>query len=309
MLPTLEQVNVLGVPILLLDHHGIKDSKSSLISLVNPRSFQIDGSRECSASSLCALFAQSLSSLNVDLLRLGVLGACGDGHFGSSGELSGVNDIVFRRAESQKLVSFENTYMIQLGESLSAERLKHYVDSLGGFGYFEGGPDIAIKGLLEGFDGRYVERAEQFYAKYENALNSYLSHLHLETVENCDWFFLNESFSSFGVKTVGLVTERIAETSEAGRSRYVIGFQDIPAMIPGIGMFEFNEWKLSFRATPALTKKIFERKALSLAALVPPCAEAVGGFVDACHDHAAACTVPHGKEEEFLNLFVTAAKA
>src|SRR3989344_6010310 len=64
--------------IFILDHHKMEDVKPEPINLIHPHLFNIDGSKEISASGIAYLFAKSLNKKNEDLAHLAIIGAIGD---------------------------------------------------------------------------------------------------------------------------------------------------------------------------------------------------------------------------------------
>jgi hypothetical protein len=103
-----------------------------------------------------------------------------------------------------------------------------------------------------------------------------------------------------GVKTVGLVCEEIIAAGLVEEDRYLAGFQEIPSQIPGLGDFKFGEYKISMRVPQALRRGMESGEKPGLADILPAAATKLGGFVDACHIHAAAATVRLGKEHQLV---------
>lgn len=64
--------------VLVIDHHPPNASVPSGIIQVNPHDFGVDGATEISAAGVAYLVARSLSSANIDLSALAVVGALGD---------------------------------------------------------------------------------------------------------------------------------------------------------------------------------------------------------------------------------------
>ena len=178
--------------------------------------------------------------------------------------------------------------------------LARAVDALGSFGYFRGGPDVAVKGLAEGFDQRYFDRAAEFRTEYEEVLTSFLKSIDIKQSAHLNWFTVGEHFNQMGVKTVGLICEHIRDNEISDTGKYIAGFQPIPDKIPGLGPVQFGEVKVSMRVPPALMEQVDAGAMPALTDFLPQGAQKLGGFVDACHRHAAAVTVPHGSEAELV---------
>lgn len=303
MLELLEAINAQRHDLFVLDHHAVKRSTANSVRLLNPREWGISGDVEASASVVCALFAEHLGKWNQDLLKLGVLGAIGDSQLDAQGRCQGLTAELADRACAKGSVTFTDGYgfrYAELADVLSGNDLKGWVDSLGSFAYLSGGPDVAVKGLLEGFDGRYRTLAERANATYRNAVDPFLSTYNPRDSSSLVSFTLPDSFDQFGVKTVGLVCEEIVASGRVRGAKYVAGFQKVPDQIPGLGPVRINQSKLSMRVTPELSAAIFADRAPGVDRILIPAAQSLGGVVDACHRAAGAVTVARGNEALLL---------
>ncbi len=129
-----------------------------------------------------------------------------------------------------------------------------------------------------------------------------LQDLELKELGSFFYFILPESFGHLGVKTVGLVCEEILQRKLIDPKSYLAGFQKLPSEVPGLGNFPFSEYKASFRLSPEL-RTLAEKKLMpGFDEIVAAAVEQIGGFVDACHMHAAAATVAIGDEEKLLRV-------
>jgi len=297
MLKTLAKLNSKSFDIFVIDHHGIEAIDNSKIHLFNCLSFGIDGSTECSASSAAYTFAEALSIDNSDLLSLAVLGAIGDKHI-PGGNNQSLNAKVLEQAKHLSLV--DDLLFFNAPHNCDGRDLAGAIDIMGSIGYLQGGPDVAIKGLYEGFDQRYFEQASRFESEYNLALHGFVQTLKLQQAKNIQWFILPEEFENFGVKTVGLVCEALIAKGLVDSSKYLAGFQKVPNQIPGIGDMDLNQSKISMRLPKEIAEKVFQKKLPALGNILPQAVAKVGGFVDACHKHAAAATVEIGRESQLV---------
>lgn len=301
MLPTIAETNVHQRPVLVLDHHTITSVADERITVLNPRAFGVSGDRACAASAICALFASEVSPLNNDLSALGVLGAIGDRQYTEDGSLEGVNLLVAERATER--VSRDNGgWRILTGEheQCNADELRVMVDALGSFGYLRGGPDIAIKGLLEGFDRRYRISAERLQQECAAHYQELLLSAPFRQQGQITYFSLGASFSQMGVKTVGLLCEWMLRDGVVPLDHYLAGFQPIPPMVPGVPLITSPMIKVSMRVPAPLRFRIERGELPPLTELLVPATEALGGFVDACHLFAAATTIAPGDEDPLI---------
>jgi single-stranded-DNA-specific exonuclease len=281
MLPLLSQLGRGRTRFFVLDHHLIEPVQDETITVVNCLPFGISGTTESSAATVAYLFAHALSPLNVDLARVALVGVTGDGQSSTNG----LNSLVLRDAGKEW--------------SFPLKKLAEWLDALGSFEYFSGGPDVALKGLFEEFDERYQSRAEAAQEKFEAERDRFFIENRITDDGKVLSFHLGNSFTEYGVKTVGLLCQYLAGLRE-NESRYVLGFQRVPNKVPGVGPINLNQIKVSMRLTPPLLTAVREGHALPLTHVLPTATKMVGGFVDACHPHAAATTVPLGEEEQLL---------
>ncbi len=85
--------------VLVVDHHPPSGSAPLGIVQVNPHDFGIDGATEISAAGVAYLVARSLSSANIDLSALAVVGALGDMQDkNKERRLRGPNDLIAKDA-------------------------------------------------------------------------------------------------------------------------------------------------------------------------------------------------------------------
>jgi len=303
MLSILENANKFKRPIYLLDHHTLEDKSGSELFPVNGVSFGLSGVLECCAASISAQFAIYLDQRNSDLLKFGVLGAVGDSQISDQGRLEGLNAVVLRLAEDNGDVRREGRDLyLHFGRWLEAKTLKNLVDALGSVGDLRQGPDVAFKGLYEGFDERYETVARGFLGEFEERRDLFLRAGKLNLCDQTVWFELGEDFSEMGVKTVGLIAEAVSQIGKY-TDNYVVGFQSIPEQIPGLGKVGPSEDKLSLRVGAALFEEIRVGRKPPLPKILAKISEQLNGFVDAGHPHAAAITLPPGKRREFIDSF------
>lgn len=286
-LPEIARFNNGRRGVLVLDHHGIVETEDPKIFLLNCRKYGINGSTDCSASTVCFEFARALSEDNLDLAYIAALGAFGDRHVDEDGDLTGIN------REAFLLVGSEN-------KQASDQQLINALNVLGSVGYLSGGPDIAVKGLSESVDEGFYSYVEKYAGQYWSALEELISSNPLVADREVNWFSLGAAFEKMGVKTVGLICDAMIDRKTCPSDRYLVGFQKIPEAIPGLGIFNFGKIKVSLRTPPLLRKKVDAGEAVPLTELVPKAAKAVGGEPAACHTHAAAANIPVGKEKDFV---------
>lgn len=305
MLETLQDLNVHGRPIFVLDHHQVLGKPPGDITLINCLPFGINADPDCSASTIAGLFAEALSPENIDLCALTVVGAIGDGLKTSAGRLCGLNDYCTEEVAERGDVTFSGSeYYLSGWPHIPLSKLVRMVNVLGSAGYFRGGPDIAIKGLLAGDNPLCWERANQYESELQAAVTKFTKGNFLKHERSLQWFTLDSSFAAFGVKTVGLLCEQLIAEKAVDARVYLAGLQEVPDEIPGLGRIALDQIKVSMRAPSALRARITAKEVADLTQVLPASTRAVGGFVDACHPYAAATTIPKGTEQKFLESLI-----
>lgn len=284
--------------LLLLDHHQLEAGHTRGIEgclVLNPLMCGIDAGSTVSAATVCTLFAEALSTDNRDLSWLGVVGWQGDGQ-----QDVGLNHLVLSSACSVGGLAEDVSGTIRRGD-YSLRAIIEGVNALGAFDYLRGGPDIAMKGVLSDNIAGLLQLAERAKARYHEAFQEGQGiSLNQHPSGRLQWFSLGAPFASFGVKTVGLVCEELIARGRVAPDQYLVGFQRVPDDIPGIGPLPLNQVKVSMRVPPGIAAEVAVGRALPLTELLPPAARQLGGFVDACHPHAAAVSIDEGQESELL---------
>jgi len=302
MLSIFDRANCFSRPIYIFDHHTLESGDSYKVTPLNCIPFNLSGVNECCAAAICAYFAYCIDQRNSDLLKFGVLGAVGDSQLTPEGKFEGFNATLLRLAEETGDIRREGRELyIHCSRWLQAKKLKQWTDALGSVGYLRQGPDVAFKGLYEGFDERYETVASGFLGEFEERRDIFLRQGKINKLESLVWFELGQEFAQMGVKTVGLIAEAVREVSKFNQN-YIIGFQKIPAQIPGMGAVAPREDKVSLRVGAELWEEIRVGRKPGLDRILESIGQNLGAFVDACHPHAAAITLPEGKRTEFIDV-------
>ncbi len=306
--PHLAALNAGRNLVLILDHHPALPSADEGVHHLNPDLFGFRGDRDVSASTTCLRFAEMLDPINRDLAYLAVTGAVGDGFF-VDGRLAGLNRLAAAAAaERGQLVirprSDGEDYDLQ-GAALGGpvKNLAADLDVLGGMGFFQGGPEAAIRVCLEGFDDDARRLRTHLAARREALYRSEVDRLRtggLTTTGRIQWFSVAERFEGIGVKMIGDFCRFIRHRDFIDPEGYIAGFQPVPDRVPGLGPIRFDAVKVSMRVPPLLEGRIRDGRMPGLDRLLPEATQAVGGFADACHSLAAATTVPPGREARLV---------
>ncbi len=306
--PMIAEVNRGRSLVVIVDHHLAEETDDPAVFNLSTELFGLSGERDISAATAAWIAAQVLEPENRDLAYLGVIGAIGDSHE-RGGKLVGENREALEEAVSRGDVEIteadgrEAYRLTKFGESLDLKPFAKSLTTLGAAGYAMGGPDAAIRAVLEGPSGEYQEKLGELEALKRERFELMIERLRkgeLKKTEHIQWFSVGDGFAPMGVKIVGEFCMEIRNMDFVDPEKYIAGFQDMPSEIPGLGKFDWDLVKISMRVPSPLEEKIVKKEMPGLAWLLPEAAKRVGGSIDACHDYAAASLIPRGKEEELV---------
>ncbi len=306
--PMLSELNRGRNLTLILDHHVAEPSTDPKVHNLDPELYGLKGDRDITASTTCFLFARTMNPDNRDMAWIAALGAVGDKFF-VDGRLVSKNREVMMEAVQQGMMEIkedrkgEQYYLKASTENIPCDELGAYLDTLGGAGYYQKGPDMGVRVCLEGVSSesdRMVAGLEAIKTKTFDSEMQRLRRGALKKSPHIQWFHVEDRFSPMGVKVIGLFCETIQDADFIDPQRYIAGFQVIPNEIPGFGPIEFNQVKISMRVSPYMEREIRVGRAMGLNILLPEATNRLGGFSDACHSLTAATTVAIGKEENLI---------
>jgi single-stranded-DNA-specific exonuclease len=319
MLQTLVELNTQHSPLFILDHHSIQAqaplaSMGECLQLVNPRQFAVSGDTAASAATVCALFAHEVSPYNADLAVLGIVGAAGDKQFEPVGLAPKLPGALHARVlevaqQSQQLQLTAAEWLLRSRTNtgsiveISVTELVQALDALGSFGYYAQGVDLALKGLAEGFGASYRTHASALRHDWLTRCEAFFAREQLQQQPGFLCFELDQSFQQMGVKTVGLCAEWLLSSGRCAPQYTLIGLQRLRSDIPGLGITVKECYKVSARVGAVKAAAIDRGHAFPLSRSLSAAAQEVGGFVDACHARAAACTIPFEARAAFLQAF------
>ncbi len=296
---------------LILDHHPAEESTSSKVLNLSTERFGLSGEDEISAATAATIFATVLDERNTDLRYLGVIGAIGDSH-DRGGKL-----IAYNRDALLDAVKHGDMKIIEQGDGKEEYALTRFggeipltpfsksLTVLGAAGYTVGGPDVGIRACFEGPSAEYDEKLSELSALKEERFAQQLARLkggNLQVTSHNQWFIVGDGFSPMGVKIIGEFCMDIRDEGFMDPNKYIAGFSDMASEIPGLGTFEWDLAKVSMRVPTPLGQKIIDGEMPGLDWLLPEAALKVDGTIDACHGYAAAALIPHGREQELIQL-------
>jgi len=295
---------------LILDHHHPHKPTDPKVLNIATEFFGLSGDMDISASTAAYFFALELDKANRDLAHVAVLGAVGDDH-DREGGLVKENREALQDALEQGHVRFEVNekgreiyFLTRFGEDTPMTPLGMAVTTLGGVGYYAGGPELGVRVCLEGFSPEAKARLEELRHTQQTAYRKMTERLRQQgfhETEHIQWFSVGDDFSPMGVKIIGEYCWDIRNEDFTNPEKYIVGFQNMAQEVPGLGSFDWAQTKASMRLpTPLEHKILIDRTMPGLGYLVPEAAKKVGGSIDACHDYTAATIVDIGQEEPLV---------
>lgn len=293
--------------VFILDHHPPFQSSVPGLRHVNPENFGIDGDVSCSAATVAYLFGRALNPANDDLSYLGVMGALGDGQVVDGGMIS-LNRVAVQQAEATGTLRRvpgdpRDPFRFSLFGDQRGTEVARSISDLAVNGYYSGGADLAIRTCLEGHTetsrGLALELRRRQEERFERAKEWITIH-GIASEAELQWFDAGNRFYPLGLKAIGLFCSEISRGDWVSGEKYIVGFQDFPKDNPYLGPFTAEETKVSMRVPPPLRRSIERGQRPALSTVLPMAAEEVGGFAEACHRYAAACSIPRERKKELL---------
>ena len=300
-----------GQQVIILDHHLPGTDLASRIFHLNPEHQGISGDSEASGAAVCAFFAAELlketasGAQGPDALPalMGVIGAVGDGQM-RSGALAGLNRLLLETALQKGEVALGPKGYAATSRygNKSLNEIVEVLNLLGSVGFYAGHAQTGVDYLL-GIESqkalRIAKKLGVLKTSYFEKEAEVIGRNGLSASTHLQWVDVKGRFVPMGVKAIGLFLEWLAEQGPAAPDKYLIGFQHLPAEMPGIGVIEGNLTKISARVPRPLRERILAGQFPDLMTLIPQATERVGGAADGCHRFAAASLIEQGREEAF----------
>lgn len=297
--------------VIILDHHLPGAAFSDHILHLNPEHDGISGDTDASGAAVCAFFAAELlkeaspGSPEPEVLPalMGVIGAVGDGQM-TSEILTGLNRLLLETALEQGEVALRpEGYVIPRYRNKSINEIVEVLNLLGSVGFYSGDAKTGVDYLLGGESEEALRIAEKLGALKKSYFEKEVEAIGrngLSTSVHLQWVDVKGRFVPMGVKAIGLFLEFLAEREQVAPDKYIIGFQHLPAEMPGIGVIKGQLTKISARVPRPLRNQILIGQLPDLMTLIPHATDRVGGAADGCHRFAAASLIEQGREEAFL---------
>lgn len=308
--PVISEANRGRRTTLILDHHHPHRPTDPRVLNIATEFFGLSGDMDISASTAAYLFALELDDANRDLAHVAVLGAVGDEHDREGGLVRENRDALQDALQQGQVRSDVNAqgkevYSLMLfGDPIPMAPRAIDVTTLGGVGYYADGPELGVRVCLEGMFPEAQRRLEELRQTQHTAYQKTTARLRrdgFEQTKHIQWFSVGDEFSPMGVKIIGEYCWDIRNEGFVDPDKYIVGFQNMAAEVPGVGSFDWAQAKASMRLPTPLEHRILNDRSMpGLSYLVPEAARQVGGSIDACHDYTAATIVDIGQEQALV---------
>ena len=295
--------------VILLDHHKAEKSVSDSVINLDPDLYGLKGDKDISASVTCWYFACRMNQANRWMAHIAAFGGIADFYY-LDNQVHGENWKCVEEAVKQGSMRIEKVggkdkFFIKLPDG-EFDVVEHYVlmDTIGGAGFYGGGPELGIRMLLDGITASDKAAIEKFKSMQKEKFDAEFERIkkgEFKETEHIVWFDVKDRFKPMGVKMIGLFLEALADTGLISKNKYVMGFQQIPDDVPGFGHVDMGQTKVSMRASTPMTERIANGELFGMNEFLPEATLNLGGFADACHRIAAATTLNIGLEAKLID--------
>ncbi|OYT60876.1 MAG: hypothetical protein B6U75_00695 [Desulfurococcales archaeon ex4484_217_1] len=183
--------------------------------------------------------------------------------------------------------------------------LSSMLSTMASIGYYNGGPEKAVRSCIEGFSEdilKFHDRMKALKSElFKKAYDKVYAH-GLSMGKYVQWFDIGDLFYNIGVKSIGLFTSQLKYRRIVDQEKYLLGFMKMNPNIPGLGKLEGDFVKVSGRTPPALDEKVRKGTMPGLGKIMTEAAEEVGGFADG-HDFAASGIIGANRILAFIEKF------
>ena len=292
--------------VIIIDHHDPKRITSENVIHINPELYGLTGERDASASTMVYLF---FKLINPEIQFYSFLAIIGSAEI--PGPLVSLNSIPLNDAEyvnkvrvlrSRKTVRY---YVDFHGLRKPHTALSSMLSTMASIGYYNGGPEKAVRSCIEGFSEEVLKFHDRMRALkselFKKAYDKVYAH-GLSMRKYVQWFDIGDLFYNIGVKSIGLFTSQLKYRRIVDQEKYLLGFMKMNPNIPGLGKLEGDFVKVSGRTPPALDEKVKKGTMPGLGKIMTEAAEEIGGFADG-HDFAASGIIGANKILAFIEKF------
>jgi len=293
-----------GQIIVILDHHDpAKVSRGGIFHL-NPELYGYSGESDVSGSTAAYMFLRAVSPTPAEAREIAWAAVVG------SAEIPGP----MRGLDAEALADAEENGDLERRTSRSGERyylrhLREYWDRastaytvLGSVGYYDGGPERAVAGIMRReLPREEVDRLEGLRAAKFDELFSRVYGKGLRMMEHIQWMDDGGILKGLGTKVIGTFLSVLSHRRIVDQGKYLIGMMEFDPRIPGLGSIGGRWIKASVRTPDGLRRLVESGRAPPASSLLEAAMERIGGVAEG-HAFAASGLLPWDAREEFLSL-------
>ncbi len=296
-----------GQLVIILDHHDPYRTSSDRIVHLNPELYGYKGESDVSGSTAAYLFLRAADPERAkELAWAAVVGSAE-----IPGPLRGLNEEALRDAleagdvERRAGRGGERYYVRPIGEYWDRASTTYTV--LGSVGYYRGGPEVAVSGILRReLPRKEAEELEELRSRKFDELFSKVYREGLRKMRHVQWMDDGGVLRGLGTKVIGTFLSVLSHRRIVDGDKYLVGMMEFPPEIPGLGRIEGRWLKASVRAPDALRDLIESGRMPPASGLLEEAAGKVGGVAEG-HAYAASGLLPMEARDEFLEAMDSAA--
>lgn len=283
--------------VVILDHHDPKPASDPSVFDLNLEHYGFRGETDFSGSTCCYLFAEALNEQNKDLSYLALVGSCE-----IPAGFKGLNQVVLDEALKNGVVQPKGRTFEAVKLGVRIDNLFSKLQILGAVGYYEGGPELGIQACFEGVTKETRKRVEELESRRKKTNKRLLARLYRERLKetrHIQWFDAGDMYRGMGTKVIGQFCSFLSYQLRLVKPhKYVLGFVNVPAEIPGWGRLRESLVKASVRTPRAMQPLIDGGKLLGAVDLLKRASEGFG--VADGHQYAANVVLPAHRKAELI---------
>ncbi len=281
----ISRYNNSGSLVIILDHHDPSEATDKMVLNINPEFYGLEGEVDASGSVMAYLFSKYLDESNISLSKIALVGAQ---------ELP---------SQDGKLVKLVYEDVDKVGLDIDLKEMFKILQILGPVGYYEDGPKLGVKACLEGLTQDVMDKYRLLEERRRNANRRMLAILYrygLRRGRYIQWFDSYNIYKGMGTKVIGSFCSYLSYQKRlVDQGKYIVGFMELPNIIPGLMELDGRWIKVSMRAPEKLRRLIELGEYPGIVDVLVDASEKVGGVGDG-HKYAASAVIPYENRDSFL---------
>ncbi|MDP7982205.1 MAG: DHH family phosphoesterase [Conexivisphaerales archaeon] len=291
-----------GQMVIVLDHHDPASVSREEILHLNPELYGYEGERDVSGSTAAYMLLRAVEpEVARELAWAAVVG---------SAEIPGP----MRGLDAEALEDAERAGDVERRQGRTGERyfvkaVQEYWDRastiytvLGSVGYYSGGPERAVAGILRREIPREeADKLEELRSRKFDELFSKVYREGLRKMRAIQWMDDGGVLSGLGTKVIGTFLSVLSHRRIVDQEKYLVGMMEFSPEIPGLGRVDGRWIKASVRTPDALRRSVEAGRMPPASRLLEYAMDRIGGVAEG-HAYAASGLLPWDARDEFLAL-------